>query len=359
MALTLAHEPLQRDALFTLGAGGLAGALMALSAGLAEVGWLDVIAYRSPTEVRHLTGALTVGAAALLTLVRAFPRGRPWRWRRMGVLLVGLALTGALALRAADLLGPTVWLMPGGSSVSAWAVLAVGGALTGGLTGSVLALCYLTKHLSQTRTDTIASVWSVARETITGEERSLCERAVIAAGRLVDDLHLQQRQDARELAGTTVVMAHEVIDLSRRSQALRRELEGIDRKLHADRIAELEAAAATATDSAACADFQRAAAAASSFGRHVAALEGAAERVRARLHLEVLALESAALALATRRASTVADAALALAPLHEELQRASDQLRAEAAALDELGTQPMAPISVRQPDAVAKPLAPA
>jgi hypothetical protein len=102
-------------------------------------------------------------------------------------------------------------------------------------------------------------------------------------------------------------------------------------------VAELEAAAAATSDATAQADFGKAARSAAALLRHLGDLDAAADRVRARLALQVGALESTALALTTRRASAVADQALALAPLVERLDEAGAELRAEASALAELG----------------------
>ncbi len=131
-------------------------------------------------------------------------------------------------------------------------------------------------------------------------------------------------------------LAGEVVALAARASSLRRELGGVDRTLLATRAQELGAAARGTRDAAAADDFARAARAAEELGAHVASLDAAADRVRARLALQVVTLETAAFAFVNHRASAVADDALALGPLCERLADASAALRAEAAALDEL-----------------------
>jgi hypothetical protein len=260
------------------------------------------------------------------------------------------ALMAALAAwpALATVLAPSLATL--GAAVSPSPLALVDQAVAGGLFGLVASLGLLGAHLVVVDGAALESRLFAARDTLGAVERALAERAVVAHARLQRDLAGLAGDlaggtgtagaDARRLQHTARAMTLEVLALAARSSGLATELAGVDREALTARVVELQAAAAATTDATARADFTRAARAAAELERHLHELAGAADRVRARLHLQVAALESTALALATRRASAVADRAQALAPLLERLDETSADLRAEASALAELSADP-------------------
>jgi transcriptional regulator with XRE-family HTH domain/uncharacterized membrane protein YbaN (DUF454 family) len=316
------HGEFQRAALLLIAAGGG----LALLAG---AGALGVLTGGVPVVLPVVLAGLGFTRVARQLEARVHQRSRfgPWLFA-----LTALAAALGAALAAWPALVAALAPMAAGSALAM-----LGWPVAGGLFGLISSVGLLGAHLVIMDGDQLEARLFAGRTALQPEERALAERAVVAHRRLATGLGGEASPDARRLRHTARAMTLEVLALAARSSDLAVELRAVDRAVLARRVAELARAGEATGDEAARADFMRASSSAAALQRHLGDLDAAADRVRARLALQVGALESTALALATRRASKVADQALALAPLVERLDEAGAELHAEASALAELG----------------------
>jgi hypothetical protein len=301
MRIAFDHAGFQQGAMGAVALGG-AGGLGATLAGADAV----------------LTAAATVGAAAL-PLGRAVFRA--WRDGRRAASTVG-------ALAAVGAAWP-VWLaLAGGAQAVAFGgpepFAAAGLGLVAGLVVSLgLVGCFL-----RITRNPIAEAIEVARPDLDTASLALCQRAAAAAAKLRG----AEVAEVEEVARRVVL---EIVALSRRQRAIAREADAPSAGELETRIADLDARLATVTDEVARESYLRARAAIEDQRRRLASLRVTADRVLARLHTEVAALEGAALAIAARGGAATAADASALTPLADRLRGASGDLDLEAEAVRE------------------------
>jgi hypothetical protein len=309
------HGAFQRAALVQLGLGGALGAL----AGLVPVGDAQLLL------------AAVIGTAAL-TSVLAEARARGGRvGPRLALPVLGVLLGVGLAWRTWEALA----VAPAGL---AWSLAE--SATAGALFGLVAAVGLVPGHLARTRRDPVAEGLAAARAGFradggNGEEWALVQRAAAAHERTRAGLAAERSDAAAELRAGASNLTLQVIELAGRCRELRLELGTVDLGELDGRGAALAAAAGATADQAAREDFNRAARTTTELRERLAALRAAHDRLRARLSLQVTILESTALAVSTRRASDIAQAAASLAPLSEKVREAGQDLEAQSLALAE------------------------
>jgi hypothetical protein len=342
------HGAFQRGGLLLVAVGGAVGLLC----GLAMVGLPDAL----------LVAA--VGASALaLALTETHPGsiveavGSPRCARsRLGRRRLALAVAGVLTGLA------LAWLCWSGlAGAHAWQFTLLEGTAAGALFGLVAALGLLPAHLGSVRRDRVAEALAQADLRFAGEppgaeEATLVRRAAEAHARIrrgLDGPELAREAGSARRGGRTGggegeaargglrseadALTLQVIELAGRCRELRLELGSVDQAELDGRGAALARAAEATADPAAREDFARAARTTSELHDRLRARRAAQDRLRARLSLQVTILESTALALSARSASSTAQAASALAPLAERVREAGADLEAEALALAETG----------------------
>jgi hypothetical protein len=289
---------------------------------------------------------LMVAGGGMGALVWALPLpGAAW-WMATGVgpVLAGLAgreahliprrslaAVAALAVAGAALAGGT-WhaLTPVTGLLAAGQALLFG--LLAGLAASpALAAAYV-ERVAGWRID---RALAEARQSLTGQERELAERAAVAHRRILGDLDGNTGAEGRRLGKLAEGVTLQILALAMRCRSLRGEVERIDLPSVRRRAGALADAAAGAQDEAARADLVRAARAVVALDERAGALAGSAARIRARLELQVAMLEDTALAVAARQASAVVGEADALAPLADRLHDAGRDLHVQAQAIGE------------------------
>jgi hypothetical protein len=309
------HGSFQRGSLLLVAVGGAVGVLC----GLAVVGLPDALL------------AAAVGTAAIALAV-----AEARLQRRRGAL--ALAVAGVLAGLA------IAWLSWRGlAGARAWEGFALGeGAAAGALFGLVAALGLLPAHLGPHRRDRVAEALAQAGLRFAGEpsdaeESVLVRRAAGAHARIRRGLAGGEEAEPTRggLRAEADALTLQVIELAGRCRDLRLELASVDPAELQVRGAALAQAAEATADPAARAHFARAARTTVELHDRLRARRAAQDRLRARLSLQVTILESTALALSTRSASSTAQAASALGPLVERVREAGADLEAEALALAE------------------------
>jgi hypothetical protein len=311
MRVSFDHDGFQRGAVGVVAFAG-AGAVAAAVAGV------------GPT----LGMVVTLGAAALPL---AFGVRRAARDGR----LAGSFVAGVAALGCAWLVWSTA--VGGGAAELPDPFSAAG---LGLLTGLVASLGVAGACLRITR-DPIAEAIDAARAELDPGSLALCRRAEAAAGKLRSAVASRTRRGSAggrtvevEAVARRVVL--EIITLSRRQGSVAREAESPTSGELQARIADLDAQLARVTDPVARDGYARARAAIEDQQRRMSTLRATADRVMARLHIEVAALEGAALAIAARGGAATAEDAAALAPLADRLRDASSDLDLEAEANSDL-----------------------
>jgi hypothetical protein len=296
--------------------------LVAIGAGLGALGgfvWMD--------RPELVLAAVVGGAAAASVLTGA--RGRTPAV--VALLLLGMLLGVALAI--------VTWTaLAAGGAGEGWSIIER--ATAGALFGLVAGLGLLPAQLGRVERDRVTAALAAARARLAGdrpatEEWTLVQRAAAAHQRTASGVAGDPSPTARELRDGAAALTLQVIDLAGRCRDLRQELSALDAAELASRGSALEGAAGATEDPAARDDFVRAARATVQLGERLRALRGAHDRLRARLSLQVSILESTALALSTRRASSIAQEAASLGPLLERVREAGTDLEAEAQAFAE------------------------
>jgi hypothetical protein len=276
-----------------------------------------------------LTAAATVGAATVPVGLAVF---RAWReGRRAASTLGALAALGAawpvwLKLAGEAGLGAGETLEP---FAAAGLGLVVGLVLSMGLVG-----CFL-----RITRNPIAEAIDLARPDLDPASLALCQRAAAAGAKLRGAVASATGPEARRAAVEVEDVARrvvlEIVALSRRQRAIAREADAPSAGELDARLADLDARLEAVTDEVARAGYAQARAAIEDQRRRLAGLRVTADRVLARLHTEVAALEGAALAIAARGGAATAADASALAPLADRLRGASGDLDLEAEAVRE------------------------
>ena len=307
----LDHGAFQRAALLLLGLGGALGALGGLTGNVLPDSFL----------------ALMIGAAAVTSVVLDGPRGRPRGMRAVLGALLGVTLAFV-----------TWQTLTAGRTWASWSLIE--NATAGALFGLVAGLGLLPAHLGRITRDRVAAALASARagfgaERPTGEEWKLALRAAAAHARTRAGLAHDASTSAAELRDGAVALTLQVIDLAGRCRELRQELATVDPSEMEGQGEALTRAAASTEDRAAREDFARAARTTAELAERLGGLRAAHDRLRARLSLQVAILESTALALSTRQASSMAEEAASLGPLAERVREAGGNLEAEALALAE------------------------
>jgi hypothetical protein len=330
------HGAFQRAGLVLLGLGGALGALgglvaidrpqVLLAAVVGTAALASVLAearLRGTAVARAVVPAL--GALAGLALAWA-------TWQALAGGVGGLG-DGGVAVAGEGGLLPLPWDEGGWRR---WSL--VEGTAAGALFGLVAALGLVPGHLVRSRRDPVAEGLASARARFradpgAGEAWTLVQRAAAAHERTRAGLAEERSASAAELREGAGALTLQVIELAGRCRELGLELATVDVvEVEARSVALAEAAGATA-DEAARRDFGQAARTSAELQERLAALRAAHDRLRARLSLQVTILESTALALSTRRASSLAEAALT--PLADRVREAGLDLEAEARALAE------------------------
>ncbi len=313
------HEGLQGGFLALIAAGAVVGALGAFT-GIEHVElWLAAVV--------GSTALVVVGAEVALAAVGD---ARARRVRR--ALVAWLGVTGGLALAWASIIG-LVWAdaLPDSAGLR-WTT-------GGGLFGLIAGLGLLPVFLVRSQRDRVGAALAAARgqsmAESSPEEWALVQRAAAAHRRAAEGLAADASAEARELRNGSTLLTLQVIDLAGRCRDLRQELAAVDGAEIDGRGAALQGAAGATEDPAARADFARAAQANAELGDRLRALRGAHDRLRARLSFQVSVLESTALAVSARRASSLAQQAASLAPLVDRLRESGGELEAEALAVAE------------------------
>jgi hypothetical protein len=311
MRITFDHEGFQRGTMAVVALGG-AGALAATVAG-ADAG---------------LTAAISLASAALPLMEGALRAPRAQRWPS--------AIGALLAVVAAAL----VWRRLAGALASeeepsSFALIALGL-----VSGPVAALGLVGRFLRLAR-DPVGEAIDGARPELDRAGLSLCARAATAAAkiRVAATTAAGGAESRRATADAEAIarrVALEIVALLRRQRAIARQAEAPSAGELAAHIGEVEAQLAAATDPLAREAYARARAALHDQGRRLETLRVSADRVLARLHTEVAALEATALAIAARGGAATAEDAAALAPLADRLRTASGDLDLEAEAVIEL-----------------------
>jgi hypothetical protein len=268
---------------------------------------------------------VALGAAALPlghAVLRARPEGR----------------TAPAALGAAAALGGA-WLVWWAFLASSEAPPPVPAAGLGFLAALVASLGLLGSCLTITR-DPVAEAIDAARAHLDLAGLALCERAATAAAKIRTAATgasggLEARRAAAEVDGVARRVVLEIVALSRRQRAMAREAETPGPLEIEARLADLDARLAGATDALARDEYGRAREAVEDQRRRLGTLRASADRVMARLHTDVAALEGAALAIAARGGAATAEDAAALAPLADRLRGASGDVDLETDALRE------------------------
>ena len=306
------HGAFQRAALVLLGLGGALGAL----AGLVPVG-----------DPQLLLAAVAGTAALVSVLAEARVRGGRLG-PRLALPVLGVLLGVGLAWRTWDALAD-------GPALLAWSLAE--SATAGALFGLVAAVGLVPGHLARTRRDPMAEGLAAARAGFrgAGEEWAIVQRAAAAHERTRAGLAAERSEAAAELRAGASNLTLQVIELAGRCRELRLELGTVDLGELDGRGAALTASAGATADEAAREDFTRAARTTTELRERLASLRAAHDRLRARLALQVTILESTALAVSTRRASDIAQAAASLAPLSEKVREAGQDLEAQSLALAE------------------------
>lgn len=308
MRITFDHGGFQRGAVAAVACGG-AGALGAAVAGADAA-----------------VAALVSVAAASLPLAHAV-----YRAAREGRLVVS-TLGAVLAVGGAWL----VWWTPGAEA----APNALAAAGVGLLAGLVASLGLVGSHLRLTR-DVLGEAIEAARPELDRAGLGLCTRAWAAATKISTAAGARTgSSDARRAAAEVEAVSRrvvlEIVALSRRQHAVAREAETPSTAELDARLGEIDARLAGVTDEVTREGYARARAAIEDQRRRLASLRVTAERVMARLHTEVAALEGAALAIAARGGAATAEDAAALAPLADRLRGASGEVELEAEAAREV-----------------------
>jgi hypothetical protein len=283
------HAGFQRGALSVIGAGAVAALAVAL---------VDL-----PSGRLAVAGATALALGAVVVRAAAVSLGR----RVMAAVAALAALAAGLA--AVEALAPG-WLAGSPDLFQLLATPAVG----------VVAVFGLVPLHLEVRPDPVRRALAAAGDTLAPDERALCERAALAEARVREALATDRLPDARALRKLARSLAVGVV--------------AHGRKVHL--LGEAAAAVDPAEDAGAAQQYDTAIAVLREQQAHLAAIAGAADRLRAHLHGQVALLEGTALALAARRGALAADAAAALAPLVDRLRDVSTHARAEAAALTAL-----------------------
>ena len=286
-----------------------------------------------------LAGAGPMGAAVVTVAAAALPLGRAaLRASREGR-LVSSGLAALAALAGAWLVW---WTFLDGAAADAGLDL-MGATAPGFLAGLVASLGLVGSSLRITR-DEVGEAVDAARPELDGAGLALCERAAAAAAKIraAGAARAEGGAEARHAAAELEVVARrvvlEIVALSRRQRSLVREASAPSATEIDARLAEIDARLAAVTDAQAREGFARARAALEDQRRRVAVLRATADRVLARLHTDVAALEGAALAIAARGGAATAQDAAALAPLADRLRGASGDVDLETEAAGELAS---------------------
>jgi hypothetical protein len=300
------HAAFQHAALAVVGAGGVAAVV---------VGLVDLPA-----------GRWAVAAVTALALATPIVRATALTVRRRALAALGglAALAGGVA--AAEALAPG-WL--------AGAPLLTD-LLATPLVGVVAALGLVPLHL-EVALDPVGRALAAAGAALDPGERALGERAAAAEGRVREALATDRLPDARALRRLARALALGVIAHGRKVRLLSEAAAAVEPDQIVRRLAALAEQRRAAADPGAVQQYDTAMAVLREQQAHLAAIAGAADRLRAHLHGQVALLEGTALALAARRGAIAADAAAALGPLVDRLRDVSSHARAEAAALTALG----------------------
>jgi hypothetical protein len=320
------HAGFQRAALATVGVGAgvtLVAALAALPPWLALPGLVAALA----------VSIFRTGAASRARAERADPavpfRSGPGVGRRTAAVV---AAGGALV--AARLTGEA--LVPGWFAAYATGIDDV---VAGAVMGLVASAGLVPLHLEVRRPDPVAAALARIAARLPADERTLCERAAAAEGRIAAALAADRLPDARALRRQARAVTLEALALSEET-GRDRDQDEVERTRKASAlgalITSLSAEEAAAVDDASREPYRRALAALRDQQLQLAAIASAASRRRAHLHVQVALLEGTVLALAARRGAVAADATAGLAPLVERLRDVSLQAQAEAAALSDL-----------------------
>jgi len=309
MRITFDHGGFQRGAATVVACGG-AGAMAAAVAGVGAA----------------VASMVSVGAAAL-------PLGLGvYRAARDGRLLLS-TVSAVAAIGGAWL----VWWTPGAEEAPA-ALAAAGLGLLAGLAAS---LGLIGCHLRITR-DVLGEAIEAARPDLDGASMALCTRAAAAAAKISSAAGkraaggAEARRAATEVEAVARRVVLEIVALSRRQRAVAREAAAPSSAELDARIADIDARLAGVTDEVTRDGYKRAQAAIEDQRRRLGTLRVTADRVMARLHTEVAALEGAALAIAARGGAATAEDAAALAPLADRLRGASGEVELEAEAAREV-----------------------
>lgn len=307
------HDGFQRTAAGAVVAGGLAAAAAALAG--ASPGW---------------SAGLPVLAAGIVVGGRSFSGRRALPPVRHATVMAALLAALGLAWQTRAALGATGVIEALGAGI--------GEAMLGLLSGLVAATGLCGRHLA-VRIDRVLDAFDATEADLDADERALCLRALEARARIRTRLRAGETAHAQaaalEDAASRVALA--IVRLARRERTLAAQADGLRSATLQERLCDLEGREAAARDQEARAAYAGARLAIGRQIERLGAVRAMADRVRALMHGEVAALESAALALDAREGAAAAGEAAGYLPSVERLHEIASDVETEAKALTELG----------------------
>ena len=269
-----------------------------------------------------------------------------------GLTLAGSEVARVFSARLSDLATPAL----------------LGASVAGGILGLFVGLSAVAAHLGLSA-DPVEARAEELLPRLTGDFRTLCERALSLYRQCGQSLALLPREPAREeLARTLARITRDAVELASEWAGVETQLEErAQAELQAERE-DLERSARASTDAVARRQLELAAASLAEEVEHLGELKGRRERIVARLRAEVALLERARVALLSLRSGQAQLKAAELSALARRFRSLSSVQWEEGQALDAVATQaalsvtpsvhgaPVAPVSAEAVPAV-EPLA--
>lgn len=342
------HEQFHRAALHIVIAAPLAALLstalpggvpMTVALASAAAAVAAMVAIRGPRSTRLVAGSLLAGLGAallvatsrwgggsvgplLFALIVALPMASGLRGRR---LLLSIA-AGAGALLVARLAAIQVVYAPDLASLPAWGSSALAGVAVSA--ASIFAL--VPRHLDLVR-DPVASAHAQLKGNVNGEIAELVERS--------NQLWTQAKNELDEDDANLQILEEAVMRLMQTAQNWSRAAPQATAQ-SADKLAErmesLQERIAKADDKVVIKQYEQARAALGEQMKYISGINNSRERVLARMHNYLAAMERLRLAVANLKSTNASREAVDLAPIVEKLEELGQDIDTCSSALDEL-----------------------
>ena len=324
--------------------------LVALAASAALLG-LAALPPRRAELLRALPVAALAGflGAMSLHLLSGAPPAYPW----FGLGLYGLSV-GFLASR--DLKGPRRWLVPlatgCSTALATWATVTLetrlpltayvpalfAAPMHGAVYGFLVAMGLVVRQLRLDR-DPVALAFLEMRPSLSGEMLELCERAMGIHRRITEEVRQRKDQGTStepKLVAQVEKLVLKILALGRRWQEVERQAGSTTAEALADRLGDLRQKVSASQDPVARRQYQKAQDALEAQLGYLREISRSRERVMARVHNYLAALERLHLAVLNHRGADAAKFSDELQPIMDEMDDLGAEMDIAAETMSEV-----------------------